>query len=168
MHSFINFKKVAHIDDLRDITWQALGEAAAVFMGDPNGGKIVMPTEKLEGIADKTIKRIQNDKAIGVDFDNTIFKPIKGDRYCGCLNETVADTIREAKEMGYRIIIWSARITNCPSDISFIEEFLTENNVPFDEITPIKKPEVELIIDDKAIRPSELEAINETSIESID
>jgi len=91
--------------------------------------------------------------AIGIDFDNTLFLPYGEDYYSGELNESVAELAIYAKKAGYKVIILTARVVNHPEDIDFIAKFLEAHGVPFDEITPIKKPEIEIIIDDKAVAP---------------
>ena len=91
--------------------------------------------------------------AIGIDFDNTLFLPYGEDYYKGSLNESVAELAHYAKKAGYKVIIFTARVIDHPEDMDFIVQFLQAHNVPFDEITPIKKPAIKIIIDDKAVTP---------------
>jgi hypothetical protein len=50
---------------MRDKILQAFGEVSAVFMSDPNGGSIVMPTERLIKIADRLAAELEADLTEG-------------------------------------------------------------------------------------------------------
>jgi hypothetical protein len=76
--------------------------------------------------------------------------------YEGKVNEKIANLARLAKNAGYDIIIFTARILHSPEDLDFIIDVLDQHNIPYDEITYKKKPNIELIIDDKAVNPKDI------------
>lgn len=70
---------------------------------------------------------------VAVDFDDTLYDfHKKGNSY-----EMVRQLVRDLKEIGCYIIIWTGN-----QDITFVTNFLKENNIPFDSINdeaPISK-----------------------------
>lgn len=100
-----------------------------------------------------------------VDLDNTLSKKIT--TYDSALvNTELVKRLREYKEIGYNIIIFTARNMNTYNgDISKIQlntlpiilDWLTKNNVPCDGIITGKPwcGENGFYIDDRAVRPSE-------------
>ena len=86
---------------------------------------------------------------IGVDFDNTLYDyHKKGENY-----EMVRQLVRDLKEIGCQIIIWTAS-----NDLQFVEQFCRENNIPNDGINiqgiklgwESRKPFFSALLDDRA------------------
>lgn len=85
---------------------------------------------------------------IGYDFDNTVFDF----HNTGTSYEMVRDLLREAKEIGCKLICWTAQ-----KDLNFVTTFLQENNIPFDGINEgaidlgweTKKPFFSILLDDR-------------------
>ena len=96
--------------------------------------------------------------AVCIDFDGVIAEfsdhiEELGDPICGG-----AEAIRELKDLGYKIIIHTARPSN-NDHIKKIEEYLTSHDIPFDEINKNSdcpwdsvKPLADLYIDDRGLR----------------
>lgn len=90
------------------------------------------------------------NKELFIDMDGTILYnkyPGFGKVIPGC-----AETLKMLKEKGYRIVIFTARLTNKPlEEKDKIAKYLTEHDIIFDDITNIKRPSASLFIDDRAI-----------------
>lgn len=86
---------------------------------------------------------------IGVDFDGTLFDY----HQTGASHENVRQLLRDLKEIGCKLICWTAQ-----SDLEFVMNFLNENNIPFDGINtdgiPLnwesRKPFFSALLDDRA------------------
>lgn len=102
---------------------------------------------------------VTDEQAIGFDFDNTIFKIYGSDPYVGEVDPKIAQLMRNAKNAGYKVIIFTARIVDRPQDIDFIIDICDQYDLPYDEITSEKKPEMVLFYDDKAINPKDIDNI---------
>ena len=97
--------------------------------------------------------------AIAFDLDGTITKSkswVPSDKLE--LIDGVYEAIWKFKELGYRIIIYTARFdsqyfTNDEviTEVRVVTEFLNKNNIPFDELALSGKPVCEIYFDDKAI-----------------
>lgn len=85
---------------------------------------------------------------IAVDLDGTILK----DAFPK-LGEPIAENVqrlREWKDKGYKITIFTARIHKAGEEDK-IREFFTANDIPFDKITNVKPYTATVFIDDRAI-----------------
>jgi hypothetical protein len=86
---------------------------------------------------------------IGFDFDGTVHDYHK----TGATYEQVRQLLRDLKEIGCVLICWTAY-----KDLGFVEEFLKQNNIPFDGINTdgiklpweSKKPFFSALLDDRA------------------
>lgn len=93
---------------------------------------------------------------VAYDFDNTVYDYHKeGHSY-----ECVIQLLREAKKLNAYLMVYTARRD---SELSFVKEYLEENNIPFDSIneTPDfipfsdgKKLYYNILLDDRAGLPS--------------
>ena len=89
---------------------------------------------------------------IGCDWDGTLYDYHKtGESY-----EQIRQLLRDLKEIGCKIVIWTAF-----HDFEFIKKYCEENNIPFDSINeggiPLpwesKKPFFSALLDDRAGLP---------------
>ena len=110
---------------------------------------------KLTRIGFVIIDTDREKKAIGFDFDNTIFMVEGDDYYNGKINPGILDLINDAKAAGNDIVIFTARVYSHPEDIEFIADVLDKAGIPWDEITYEKKPYMDSFIDDKAVNVDE-------------
>jgi hypothetical protein len=86
---------------------------------------------------------------IGFDFDGTVHDYHK----TGASYEQVRQLIRDLKSINCRIICWTAY-----EDLTYVENFLNENNIPFDGINtdgiPLnwtsRKPFFSALLDDRS------------------
>lgn len=86
---------------------------------------------------------------IGYDFDGTVYDYHK----TGATYEQVRQLLRDLKEIGCKLICWTAQ-----SDLEFVEQFLKENNIPCDGINTdgiklgweSRKPFFSALLDDRA------------------
>lgn len=86
---------------------------------------------------------------IGVDFDGTLYDY----HGTGATYEQVIELLRELNSIGCKIICWTAQ-----KDLSFVETYLNENNIPFDGINTdgiklgweSRKPFFSALLDDRA------------------
>ncbi len=86
---------------------------------------------------------------IGFDFDGTVHDYHK----TGVTYPKVTELIRELKQIGCKIICWTAY-----HDIGYVEQYLRENDIPFDGINtdgiPLgwesRKPFFSALLDDRA------------------
>lgn len=86
---------------------------------------------------------------VGFDFDGTVFDY----HQTGASYENVRQLLRDLKEIGCKLICWTAQ-----SDLEFVMNFLNENNIPFDGINtngiPLnwesRKPFFSALLDDRA------------------
>jgi hypothetical protein len=94
---------------------------------------------------------------IAVDFDGTIAKHVKHPKI-GKLIKKMRKRMRRYKDAGYRVIIWT-----CRGDRSLIEKWLTDHDVPFDDINhnsdqpadTSNKIVADVYIDDRAVNPED-------------
>jgi effector-binding domain-containing protein len=90
------------------------------------------------------------EKSVAVDFHGTL-------NIDGKVNEELKNKLIEMKNAGYHIFIHTAGITHSPESLNGLHQWLQENNIPYDEIWQRNgKPDTDLIIDDKSIRPNEV------------
>ena len=86
---------------------------------------------------------------IGYDFDGTVHDYHK----TGAIHEMVRQLIRDLKEIGCTVICWTAY-----EDQTYVDEFLTKNNIPFDGINTdgiklgweSRKPFFSALLDDRS------------------
>ena len=86
---------------------------------------------------------------VGFDFDGTVYDY----HQTGASHENVRQLLRDLKEIGCKLICWTAQ-----SDLVFVKNFLKENNIPFDGINtngiPLnwesRKPFFSALLDDRA------------------
>ena len=107
------------------------------------------------------------NKVVCIDFDGTIvpWGPLMApkDPFPG-----VANAIRELKKAGYRIVIFTSRLSETWIDdedqdlgdqLAYVAGILTDHLIPFDDITADKVP-AEAYFDDRAIRVDESWPLN--------
>ena len=90
---------------------------------------------------------------IGVDLDGTLAH-YEGWNGFDDIGEPILPMLSRVKHWitkGIRVIIFTARATE-PNNIPPIKEWLKKNGLPDLEITCVKKPEMKLIFDDRAIQ----------------
>lgn len=86
---------------------------------------------------------------IGFDFDGTVYDY----HQTGATYEDVRQLLRDLKELNCKLVCWTAQ-----KDLPFVEQFLTENNIPFDGINTdgislgweSRKPFFSALLDDRA------------------
>lgn len=86
---------------------------------------------------------------IGVDFDGTIHDYHK----TGASYEMVRQLVRDLKEIGCKIVIWTAY-----KDLDYVKDFCIQNLIPFDNVNEggislpweSKKPFFSALLDDRA------------------
>jgi hypothetical protein len=86
---------------------------------------------------------------IGVDFDGTLYDY----HGTGATYEQVRQLLRDLKEIGCKIICWTAQ-----NDLDFVDRFLKENKIPCDGINidginlgwESRKPFFSALLDDRA------------------
>jgi hypothetical protein len=92
-----------------------------------------------------------------IDFDGTIVDFAYPE--IGALKDGVKESLQKIKQMGLQIHIFSSRmsiyVTERPEDrekqVRIIEDFLDENEIPYDKVLNVDKPPAYVYIDDKAI-----------------
>lgn len=106
-------------------------------------------------IQGKSAERLLNEYVkygsltIGYDFDSTVYDYHK----TGATYEYVRQLLRDLHEIGCKLICWTAQ-----KDIPFVEQFLNDNNIPFDGINTdgiklgweSRKPFFSALLDDRA------------------
>lgn len=90
---------------------------------------------------------------IAVDFDHTLAsdKPEEGYRMGVPEPGAVAGMKRLASE-GHTLVIFTARNVQIPSAYKAVEDWLIHFEIPYHGITNIKRPEFEVMLDDRALR----------------
>ncbi|MBR2252682.1 MAG: HAD-IIIC family phosphatase [Neisseriaceae bacterium] len=117
-------------------------------------------------------------KKIVIDLDNTISMTKNRDYANAEPIMEVVEKIREYKQMGFDIVIYSSRNMKTyqgnigkitANTLPIIIDWLKRHNIPFDEIY-IGKPwcgEDGFYVDDRAIRPSEFTQLSYEEIQKI-
>lgn len=115
--------------------------------------KIIYKDEFLEDgkSATRLIKEYEKygSLVIGVDFDGTLYDY----HGTGATYEQVRQLLRDLKEIGCKIICWTAQ-----NDLDFVDKFLKENKIPYDGINTdgidlgwkSRKPFFSALLDDRA------------------
>ncbi len=89
------------------------------------------------------------DKIVAVDFHGTI------SNHDHTPNQAVIDKLKEFKNAGFHIIVYTSGITRNPGVLNGLNVWLKENQVPYDEIWQRQgKPDADIYIDDKAFNPT--------------
>ena len=110
---------------------------------------------------------------IAIDLDGTLAQmsppSMWGDlKHFGPVIPGAAQAMKDLKKLGYRIIIYTARINgeNCPVKKvkGYVEKWLKDNDIVYDQVwDQMGKPASSFIIDDRAIEftdwPSALEKV---------
>jgi len=93
--------------------------------------------------------KISKAAEIAIDLDGTLIE----DRFpfLGKPIEANVELVRKLHDAGYRIVIFTARLTTRPGDKAKIEKFLRDRDIPFDKITNIKPSTASVFIDDRSI-----------------
>lgn len=118
-------------------------------------------------------------KRLIVDLDNTLTKEdVNKDYTEKSPRFSVISTLRDYKEKGYEIVIFTARNMKTfkgnlgkinINTLPVITAWLDEHAVPYDEIL-VGKPwcgEAGFYVDDRAIRPSEFVELSESEIQTL-
>jgi hypothetical protein len=109
--------------------------------------EFLMPNESFNRLMNEYEK--YGSLVIGFDFDGTVHDyHKKGHTY-----QYVIELLRDLKSIGCKLICWTAY-----HDLSFVEKFLTENNIPFDGVNTdgislgweSRKPFFSALLDDRA------------------
>ncbi len=117
-------------------------------------------------------------KTIVMDLDNTISFTKNGDYSAAEVDIEVVAKMREYKEMGFKIVIHSARnmrtydgnlgLINA-NTLPVVMRWLDENDIPYDEIL-MGKPWCGFdgfYVDDKAVRPNEFKELSYEKIKEL-
>lgn len=86
---------------------------------------------------------------VGFDFDGTVYDYHKS----GATYNQVIELLRDLKKLNCKLICWTAQ-----SDLTFVENFLIDNNIPFDGVNTSgislgyysRKPFFSALLDDRA------------------
>lgn len=115
------------------------------------------------------------NKKIVIDLDDTISKTIDGKYAESIPCKQVVDRLREYKDKGFEIVIYSSRnMRTYDRNIGLINvhtlpvilNFLDKYHIPYDEVI-VGKPwagKEGFYVDDKAVRPSEFISMEEEEI----
>lgn len=117
-------------------------------------------------------------KTIVMDLDNTISFTQNGDYSAAEVDIEVVAKMREYKEMGFKIVIHSARnmrtydgnlgLINA-NTLPVVMRWLDENDIPYDEIL-MGKPWCGFdgfYVDDKSVRPNEFKELSYEKIKEL-
>ena len=117
-------------------------------------------------------------KTIVMDLDNTISFTKNGDYSAAKVDIEVVAKMREYKEMGFKIIIHSARnmrtydgnlgLINA-NTLPVVMRWLDDNDIPYDEIL-MGKPWCGFdgfYVDDKSVRPNEFKELSYEKIKEL-
>lgn len=119
-----------------------------------------------------------SNKKLVIDLDTTISITTNGDYKNSTPVMPVIEKMREYKELGYEIVIFSSRnMRTYNGDVGKINvhtlpiilEFLNKYNIPHDEVI-VGKPWCGfggMYVDDKAVRPSEFMKMTEEEIQML-
>jgi hypothetical protein len=89
-------------------------------------------------------------KVVAVDFHGTLAN--HGDQ---SPIQPVIDKLKEMKNAGFHIIVYTSGITRNPGILNGLNVWLKDNQVPYDEIWQRQgKPDADIYIDDKAFNPT--------------
>jgi hypothetical protein len=103
----------------------------------------------------------KSDKTVAVDYHGTL-------NIDGKLNESLKYQLQEMKNEGYHIIIYTSGVTHSPGSLNGIQTWLQEREVSYDEVWQRQgKPDADIYIEDKAVRPSEIQDKTVDEIEQI-
>jgi len=117
-------------------------------------------------------------KKIVIDLDGTLTMGTNDDYINQPVNSSVVNALRKYKNMGFIIVISTARNMRTHNGnigkinlhtLPVILSWLSSNNIPFDEIL-VGKPwcgDEGFYVDDKAIRPSEFSNLSQAEISEI-
>lgn len=117
------------------------------IIGNPNIDEYLETGKSLRRLVDEYTK--YGSLCIGFDFDGTVYDYHK----TGAKYDQVIDLLRDLKELNCKLICWTAQ-----NDLIFVEEFLIDNNIPFDGINTdginlgweSRKPFFSALLDDRA------------------
>ena len=125
-----------------------------------NASTALSPEEK-KIMSSEAEKMIKFDKTVAVDYHGTIMINDK-------VNETMKAKLQEMRNEGYHIIVYTSGITDSPGSLIGIQAWLQQNEVPYDEIWQRQgKPDADIYIEDKAVRPSEIQDKTIDEIEAL-
>jgi len=104
---------------------------------------------KIKDVVKKMVKSEEIKKKIAaIDYHGTIMVNDKP-------NIELVDKMKEMREKGYHIIVYTSGITESPGSMNGIREFLDANDIPYDEVwARMGKPDADIYIDDKAVNPN--------------
>lgn len=90
---------------------------------------------------------------IAVDFDHTLAsdRPEPGYRM-GVPEPGAVAAMRRLETEGHTLIIFTARNVQIPAAYKAVEDWLLHFGIPYHGITNIKRPEFEVMIDDRGLR----------------
>ena len=117
-------------------------------------------------------------KKIVIDLDDTISITEKGNYSESIPNNRVVEKLREYRDLGYEIVIYSSRnmrTYNCNlgeinvHTLPIILDFLNRYDIPYDQVI-MGKPWAGyggFYVDDKSIRPSEFINMSEEEVQTL-
>lgn len=89
------------------------------------------------------------NKIVAVDYHGTLCD------HQGNVIETMKQKLGEFKNAGYHIIVYTSGITRNPSTLNGLNQWLKDNQIPYDEVWQRQgKPDADIYIDDKAFNPT--------------
>lgn len=115
------------------------------------------------------------NKRIVIDVDDTLCTTVAGDYVHSTPVPAVVNILREYKEKGYMITIYSSRNMRTydgnigkinANTLPVLLKFLDDNDIPYDEVV-MGKPWSGVggfYVDDRAVRPSEFVTLSESEI----
>jgi hypothetical protein len=140
-----------------------MGESITSLTDEPRGsratdGPVLGP--RSESQDEETVRMGQKvSPMIAIDLDGTILDEIDVDTSEGEFGAPIPGAIEALgalKDLGWKIIIWTARLSFAPDEdtrdewIEEIAEYLGSQNIPFDDIA-IEKPPADVFIDNKQV-----------------
>lgn len=90
---------------------------------------------------------------IAVDFDGTLMDPnnVRQGYRMGQPEPGAILSMQRLKNQGHTLVIFTARNVQHPNQHKAVADWLTYFKIPFDGITNIKRPEFEVMIDNRAL-----------------
>lgn len=91
---------------------------------------------------------------LAVDFDDTLhdLRHVQEDHRMGIPEPGAVEALNNLVSEGHTIIIFTARNVQNPNAKKAVADWLDYFKIPFTDITNIKSPRFDVIIDDRALR----------------
>lgn len=97
-------------------------------------------------------KEAQHQPWIAIDMDNTLLESSIGEpSVLAPIKKDWIPILQDWIDAGWRVSIFTARLTEHPSEEGMVEKHLQSQGVPYSDIWEGSKPEADVFIDDKAV-----------------